>query len=171
MTQYTDARALLDAYHREVCPECGVERWFKRLDRDHWPVAQHNCQTCGRYLRETLEWPCPECGTRMLKERREPAFKCHVEACDHDVSTFDKDAVLDRIISGDYGPNVLKPGVIMGRCPVCDSRRSVNGGPDGELECDECGKFYAGQFMDGWWAYGLWLRDPERIRVTEVHEA
>jgi DNA-directed RNA polymerase subunit M/transcription elongation factor TFIIS len=159
LADYTDARALHPDYRDELCPACGTERWFKYLGRDGWITSQWNCQTCGAYLHDVLEHPCPDCGTRMHVDGA--TFVC--AACNR-VEDFPKGDVLSRLSSDAYPARAHKPGVMAADCPLCDDGH-VNGGADGELTCTECG-FYAGQYSDSWYCFGLWLESPDRIRVV-----
>jgi rubrerythrin len=165
LSDYTDAREHLDGFKQEICPDCGTREWFKHKSRTNWSVDQWNCQNCGRYLQDTLEYPCPDCGTRMIVDGSEWACQ-HCERRER----FDKGGVLSRLSSDSYPENVHKPGVLMGNCPVCHEIGSVNGGPDGELACDECNEFYAHQYGDAWYAYGIWMQDKDAIRVTVTNE-
>jgi len=159
LSDYLDIGELHPDYRRDPCPDCGEERWFKHLDRDGWVTSQWNCQTCGAYLHEVLEYPCPDCGTRMDVDGGK--FVCAV--CDH-AYPFPKAKILRRLSSDSYPERAHKPGVMAAECPLCEDGR-VNGDPDGAVVCSEC-DFYAGQYMTPWYCYGLWLEDPERVRVV-----
>jgi hypothetical protein len=93
------------------------------------------------------------------------AFSCNNVDCGHTDTAVNVEALRTRLSSDAYPEFAHKPGVLMGSCPVCGESSSVNGGPDGELECDEC-DFYAGQYQDSWYCYAIWMRNKEKIRVT-----
>ena len=161
---YVDARELLDGFDRRMCPQCGTEEWLKHLEKKRWRTDQWNCQSCGSYYEDALEYACPKCDIRMAVDGDE--FVCHNVECPVAGVEFDKEAVLGRLASDAYPKRAHKPGVLMGKCPLCGDSSGVNGGPDGELECDECNDFYAGQYSDAWYCYGIWMRDRDRIRVN-----
>lgn len=162
MTDYTDARTLSADHERHLCPECGVGRWFKhhdpRYDRAHW-----TCERCSAWLKRTLEYPCPECDVRMVRDG--DAFVCRVRDCHYDEDWIDRDALIDRLSSDAFMVRGM-PGVMAGDCPVCGADNGIDGGPDGELECSECHDFYAGRYSGQWFCYAIWLRDADRIRVN-----
>jgi len=166
LSNYTDVRELHSDFEQRLCPECGTQEWFKHLERKEWRTDQWNCQDCGSYYEDVLEYPCPVCDIRMVLDGN--AFMCKNESCSvYDVG-FDKEAVLTRLSSDSYPKHAHKPGVLMGVCPLCGHPSGVNGGPDGELKCDECNDFYAGQYQDSWYCYGIWKVSPELIRVNEI---
>jgi len=169
MTQlddYTDVRELHEDYEQRICPECGTQEWFKHFERKRWRTDQWNCQNCGSYYEDVLEHPCPSCDIRMVVN--DNCFVCRNENCEWDRSQFDRQMALDRLSSNDYPKHAHKPGVLMGECPLCGNSTSVNGGPDGELKCDECGDFHAGQYQDSWFCYSIWMQRPGIIRVNEI---
>lgn len=163
VNDYDDVRELLPEYERRLCPRSGEMEWTKPTDYDH---SDHGpvCERHGTYLRKTLEVPCPECGTRMLAPTTPEdgtVWECAV--CDIRIDR-PADELTDRL-SSDTFPVRGKPGVMWGECPVCGGEDTVNGGPDGELECEEC-HFYAGQYSDQWFAYAHWMNDEMDVRVN-----
>lgn len=166
MSEYVDLRHSIDGYKQELCPACGVERWFKHLDRETWATDQWNCQTCGTYLEQTLELPCPECHTRMVMDDSHTTvrFRCRVNHDHPTIDEYDRGELIDQM-TAEYEA----AGYAYGRfemCPVCNERSILNG-PDGERSCDECGQFYAGRFMEQWFLYAIWKNEPQRIRVNQ----
>jgi len=161
---YIDVRSQLDDYKQVLCPECGVKQWFRHHNpsygNENW-----RCEKCGERETKSLEYPCPECDTRMQLDG--DAFVCHNKDCETVTVAFDQELVLDRLSSDTFPKRAHKPGVLMGKCPLCGESNSVNGGPDGELTCDECDDFYAGQYSDEWYCYGIWMRNKDTIRVNE----
>jgi uncharacterized protein (DUF983 family) len=160
---YTDAREMIDGFEKERCRECGQVEWFKRLDREGWLKTQWNCQNCGAYLECSLEYPCTECGVALEWDHNR--FVCNNVDCPVQYKEVNSEAIYARLTSDTYPERAHKPGVLMGECPSCGESNSVNGGPDGELECDEC-DFYAGQYQDSWYCYAIWMREKNKIRVT-----
>ena len=162
---YVDVRDIHPDFKRDTCYRCGEERVFKRGKYDYEMVW--NCQTCNRRQNHRIEIPCWECGSplRQLSKGTECAV-CGYE------NRLDKDAIINRL-SSDMFAFRGKPGVLMGECPFCGDETSVNGGPDGELVCDNdpthdfTGRtcFYAGQYSDEWFAYGQWLLRKDRVDV------
>jgi len=165
MTDYTDARKLHPDYEQRICPECGTTEWFKHLEKDRWATDQWNCQTCGSYYEDVLEYPCPACDIRMVRDGN--YFECQDSGCEFDAVKIDVEKLLKRLSSDSYPDLAHKPGVLMGECPLCGTKDSVNGGPDGELECDECENFYAGQYQDSWYCYAIWMDNRNEIRVNK----
>lgn len=159
--RYVDARELSTEHGWKLCPECGVSRWFRHRENDYERDYEY-CHVCGNHRRHDLEHPCPECKTRMIFE--DEYLWCHNEECALEWIEYDRSKLVDRLSSDTYAVRG-KPGVMMGECPFCGADHGVGGGPDGELECDECRDFYAGQYSDAWFCYAIWMRDPERIRV------
>lgn len=163
LDEYTDARELTDDHKEILCAACGIERWFQlytyRSERDRW-----RCETCNEQWRSILEYPCPDCDTRMCLEDGD--FQCNNQACENDGVEIDTDELIDRLSGDDHFVQGM-PGVMMGNCPVCGDSSSVNGGPDGELECRECPDFYAGRYSDEWYCYAIWMENPDIIRVRD----
>lgn len=161
---YTDARELVSGFEKHLCPHCGVIRWFKHqendYERDYW-----YCQTCGNWLRDQLEYPCPECDTRMILDGWH--FECRNERCSHTTTAINRENLVDRLSCGDYMVDGM-PGIRVGDCPICGEEHSVNGGPDGELECRDNNDFYAGRYSDQWFCYAIWMDEPETIRVNDL---
>jgi len=164
LDDYIDVRHQLPRFERRICPDHGAEAWFKHKDAKRWRTDQWNCQECGSYFEHTLEYPCPRCDIRMVYDSG--SFHCKNPVCQEGALDVDSNNLLSRLSSDSYPEHAHKPGVLGGTCPLCGENYAVNGGPDGELECDECGDFYAGQYSDEWYCYAIWMRDPEKIRVN-----
>jgi len=162
LENYTDARELLDEYLQAPCPECGTIKWFKETETTTEPRTYRYCESCSTILKHVLEYPCPECGIRMVREKGH--FYCKDQDCTFDRISIDTDELVDRLSGNDHFVRGM-PGVLMGECPVCHDSSSVNGGPDGGLECSECTGFYAGQYSDQWLCYAIWMETPGKIRV------
>lgn len=160
---YIDLRDKHPDYKQQICPNCGVERWFKHSDRGHWVTDQWNCQFCGKYLEATLEYPCPECDIRMVLDGWR--FKCRNETCGFNDKSINREELINRLSSDDFTVNGM-PGIWAGDCPICEAEHGIDGGPDGELECSECHEFYAGQYSGEWFCYAIWLDNPDTIRVN-----
>lgn len=159
--QYIDARELLPEYERRLCPRSGEEEWTKPTNykhSDHGPV----CEPHSSYINETLEVPCPECGTRMLAPGHEDVWECSVCNLSIDRPT---EKLVDRLTTDSHFQRGMA-GVLMGECPVCGEENSVNGNPDGDLVCDECHDFYAGRFSAKWYAYAHWMAGEMDVRVN-----
>lgn len=163
--RYIDVRRELADYERKICPECGTEEWFKQLEKKRWRTDQWNCENCGSYYEDLLEYPCPECDIRMVLDG--PTFMCRNEDCPVVDIDIDREGLIDRLSSDDYMVRGM-PGVWVGECPVCNEDGAINGGPDGELECRENNDFYAGRYSDVWFCYAIWLEDEDKIRVNEI---
>lgn len=163
---YNDIREHLEGYEVRICPDCGSVSWFKHLEEKRWRTDQWNCSNCGSYYEDILEYPCPDCNLRMVYE--DGQFVCNSVLCTRDGPVdVNHEALLNRLTSRDYPEMAHKPGVLLGECPICGDKTSVNGGPDGGLECGECGDFYAGQYSDPWYCYAIWINSPGEIRVNE----
>jgi len=164
VNQYVDVRELLPEYERRLCPQSGEIEWTKPTNYDH---SDHGptCERHGTYIRKTLEVPCPECGTRMTAPTKPDEGKVwYCAVCD---LTLDRPTEkLTERLSSDAFAFPGKPGVMQGECPVCGGENTVNGGPDGELECKEC-HFYAGQYSDKWFAYAHWMAGEMNVRVNK----
>jgi len=159
--RYVDARELLPEYETRLCPQSGEKEWTKPTDyehSDHGPV----CVEHSTYLNRTLEVPCPECGTRMLAPGQEDVWDC---ACCDNTTERPTETLVDRLSTDSHHQRGMA-GVLMGECPVCGADRSVNGDPDGDLYCDECGDFHANRFGAKWYAYAHWLNDEMNVRVN-----
>lgn len=137
------------AFSVKECPRCdgsGQIQTYNPARFDgiwaHTPAAvEVPCLTCGARMDaddNSCEWVCPICG-----DTRGHSPGWHVE----------------RLTDDAYPEGSGKPGVHMGECPVCGDGSSVNGTPDGDLECDECGEFFAAQFTSEWYAYSNWETD------------
>jgi len=162
LADYTDARELIPEFEQHRCPYCGTMEWFKQTESRHDPRDYWYCQSCSNTLMDYLEYPCPECDIRMI--RVQERFECRNETCGFDHETYEMDTLIDRLSSNDYAVRG-KPGVLMGKCPLCHDSHGINGGPDGELECSNCNGFYAAQYSDTWYCYAIWMKEPDTIRV------
>jgi len=139
--RYVDARQLLTDYELRVCPQSGKHEWTKptaSTPRDNGRI----CIAHRTYLNHTLEVPCPDCGTRMLAPHDTDVWECRY--CD---TTIDRptETLVDRLSTDSHFQRGMA-GVLMGNCPMCGEERGVNGDPDGDLYCDECGRFHATRF-------------------------
>jgi len=155
LKDYTDLRELAHGYTQQICANCGTETWFQLFDED-W-----RCTECHREPTYVLEYPCPECGTRLEYER---GFQCNYCGAEPEFQK-EQSEYITTLSDGEYRKGY--PGVLMGECPICGDETSVNGGPDGELMCNECNDFYAGQYSTLWYTYAHWLEWPSDIEVRE----
>lgn len=114
-----------------------------------------------------VEVPCPTCGARMDEDGHD--WRCPI--CG-DTRDLNPEWYIERLTDDAYPDGSGKAGVLMGECPACGAERGVNGGPDGELECDECHGFYAPRFSSEWFAYADWLshNDYAVVNPREVGE-
>lgn len=159
---YIDARELDDEYKQIHCPECGVERWFKHSAYDYGE-EYWRCVECNSRSEQVLEYSCPICDTRMIKDG--PTFMCQNEGCGFVDVEVGSDTLIDRL-SDDAFPFGGKNMKHL-ECPLC-GERSILSGPDGELQCDECNNFHVGQYQDEWYCYAIWMQEPELIRVNRL---
>lgn len=161
INQYVDARELLPDYERRLCPDCGSVQWTKPTNYDH---SDHGpvCENCHSYIRETLEVPCPECDNRMRAPGHEDIWDCAV--CD---KTFDrpKETLIDRLSGRSHVARGMPGACFNGECPVC-GENDVKGDPDGDLYCDHCRNFHAGQYSAKWYAYAHWMKGERDVRVN-----
>lgn len=119
----------------------------------------------GAHMPAILEIPCPTCGARMDAEGEQ--WTCPICASTRPLP---REGYISRITDSAYPEGSGKPGVFMGECPACGSLSSVNGDPDGALECNDCGDFYAGRFSTEWFAYVDWVYGGAAV-VNERSEA
>lgn len=163
---YVDVRNSLRNHEQRICPNCGTLEWFKFNEGVRGSRGRWMCQSCKNNYRDVIEYPCPKCDIRMVKDGG--TFECRNENCEHEGENIDKDILINSLSSDDY---IIrgKPGLGVGDCPVCGAEWSIGGGPDGELECSEGNHFYGYQYSDIWFCYAIWLRDPSKIRVNNDH--
>jgi ribosomal protein L37AE/L43A len=159
--RYVDARTLLRDYKLRVCPQSGEKEWTKPTASEHTDYGPV-CIEHGTYVNQTLEVPCPECGTRMLAPNNKDVWECSY--CDTTIER-PTDTLVDRLSTDSHSQRGMA-GLLMGRCPVCGAERAVNGDPDGDLYCDECQDFHANRFSATWYAYAHWLHDEMNVRVN-----
>lgn len=154
--QYVDVRELTPGFERDVCANCGDERWFKYIELDRDP-DYWLCTDCRRNREDPVEYPCPDCDARMHMGSN--GWECHV--CGREVDA-DKDALIERLTAEYESPGMARSMYL--ECPVCTDT-SIMCDPDGTLICEECDRFYAGRFTDEWFAYSVWMKSPYATRI------
>jgi ribosomal protein L37AE/L43A len=159
--RYVDARTLLRDYELRVCPQSGEKEWTKPTPYTP-PDNGRICLEHRTYLNHTLEVPCPDCETRMLAPRDTDVWECRY--CDTTIER-PTDTLVDRLSTASHFQRGMA-GRLNDNCPMCGEERSVNGDPDGDLYCDECGDFHAHRFSAKWYAYAHWLHDEMSVRVN-----
>jgi len=153
LSDYLDLRENSPDHKQLLCPECGTERWFKRDAMGDW-----RCSECNAEQTHDLQHTCRNCYCRMVGDGNE--WVCQV--CGR-VDERDTDALI-AVMSDNHERRRGYESVPWHDCPVCGGKHSIICDPDGARICEEC-DFYAGRFMDRWYALAEWRQDHDAVEV------